>query len=270
MMLLDLVGPNAQGLTGYEPFIERFFGDLCRALNAAGRAFAAGDVDRLLAAAGAATHLPKDIKSVSAHHEARESAHRIWVAAVCGSPRLWQNTRGRIAQAIDEAAEHLSRIDPTILYSSIDPALILRWIHPVVLDYHLIDRNSFDYRIDPGVLAGAGPEIRAALAEYPPIDYPLWNRSITQESAWLLRDEEAGPARYRNRLPGFIPNAPQKRLLDALEGAALRTGEWAAKADVEQRTLMREKKELQARGLVAHDRRLGFYRPDAPPPDLPS
>jgi hypothetical protein len=68
--------------------------------------------------------------------------------------------------------------------------------------------------------------------------------------------------------PDFIPTRRQKALLEALEGRALRSDAWAERSKVEKSGLMRAKKELQARGLVKHHKGLGFYRPDAPPPEL--
>jgi hypothetical protein len=68
----------------------------------------------------------------------------------------------------------------------------------------------------------------------------------------------------------FVPNAFQKAILKALTGTALRTDALAAKVG-DRRRLFREKGglvELQERGKVKHNERLGFYRPDDPPDEL--
>jgi hypothetical protein len=57
-------------------------------------------------------------------------------------------------------------------------------------------------------------------------------------------------------------------MLKAIEGRALLTDDWVKRSGVGKRTLMKLKPELEKRGLVKHHPRLGFYRPDAPPPEL--
>ncbi len=60
-------------------------------------------------------------------------------------------------------------------------------------------------------------------------------------------------------------------ILEALAGVALRTDALAAKAGINRSALFAHPgglKELQARGDVSHHRRMGFYRPDAPPDEL--
>jgi hypothetical protein len=68
--------------------------------------------------------------------------------------------------------------------------------------------------------------------------------------------------------PVFVPNGRQKAMLEALEGRALRSDAWAIAAKIDKKDVMVLKKELQALGLVGHHKRLGFFRPDAPPPEL--
>lgn len=68
----------------------------------------------------------------------------------------------------------------------------------------------------------------------------------------------------------FVPTPFQQDILDALEGKALRTDALAAKVGDRSRLFRHPGglKELQEQGLVAHHKRLGFYRPDAPPEEL--
>jgi hypothetical protein len=68
----------------------------------------------------------------------------------------------------------------------------------------------------------------------------------------------------------FAPTDFQEAILEALEGKALRTDALAAKVG-DRRRLFRHPggiKELIEQGLVKHHDRLGYYRPDAPPPEL--
>lgn len=68
----------------------------------------------------------------------------------------------------------------------------------------------------------------------------------------------------------FLPTPFQQAILDALDGKALRTDALAAVVGDRPR-LFRPKggiKELQEHGMVAHHQRRGYYRPDAPPPEL--
>jgi hypothetical protein len=69
----------------------------------------------------------------------------------------------------------------------------------------------------------------------------------------------------------FIPTDVQERILIALEGRALTTDALAAAAGVDRSTPFKHPgglKELREHGLVRHTPRLGFWRPDAPPPEL--
>lgn len=68
----------------------------------------------------------------------------------------------------------------------------------------------------------------------------------------------------------FVPTATQDAILDALAGKALRTDALAARVDCDRRTLFKPNgiKELVQAGWVRHHRRLGYYRPDDPPPEL--
>ncbi len=66
----------------------------------------------------------------------------------------------------------------------------------------------------------------------------------------------------------FIPSPFQKFILTKLTGKALRT-DALANAVGSRRKLFKPGglKELQTQGLVDHHDRIGFYRPDAPPPE---
>jgi hypothetical protein len=79
------------------------------------------------------------------------------------------------------------------------------------------------------------------------------------------------PAREPEEKP-FIPSVPQRAILEALEGRAYRTDALSAKARLPRSQIFRKPKgglaELQEQGLVEHHDRVGYYRPDAPPPEL--
>ena len=67
----------------------------------------------------------------------------------------------------------------------------------------------------------------------------------------------------------FFPTSRQRRILDLLDGKTKKLAQLAQVLKVRPSTLSgRDLKELRARGLVRHDRRIGYYRPDAPPPEL--
>lgn len=69
----------------------------------------------------------------------------------------------------------------------------------------------------------------------------------------------------------FVPSPFQRAILEALKGRALRTDALAAKVGGDRRRLFRDPgglRELEREGRVAHHDSLGFYRPDAPPPEL--
>jgi hypothetical protein len=68
----------------------------------------------------------------------------------------------------------------------------------------------------------------------------------------------------------WLPTAFQQSILDALDGRALRAD--ALGDEVGDRGRLYKKpggiQELRDHGLVAHHPRRGYYRPDAPPPEL--
>jgi hypothetical protein len=68
----------------------------------------------------------------------------------------------------------------------------------------------------------------------------------------------------------FIPSDLQRQILQKLDGKALTLDALVSKLHVDRSRLHRDGlKELMARGLVKNSRRVGgYYRPDAPPPEL--
>jgi hypothetical protein len=70
--------------------------------------------------------------------------------------------------------------------------------------------------------------------------------------------------------PAWIPSEPQRQALEHLKGKALTRDSLASKLDKDPRVVTRDVlKALREQGLIRHDRRAGgFYRPDAPPPDV--
>jgi len=68
----------------------------------------------------------------------------------------------------------------------------------------------------------------------------------------------------------FVPTAFQCGILDALDGRALRTDALGAEVGDRGRLFRRPGglQELREQGLVDNHPRLGYYRPDAPPPQL--
>lgn len=69
----------------------------------------------------------------------------------------------------------------------------------------------------------------------------------------------------------FVPDPFQTAILTALEGKALRTDALASVVGDRSRLFRKPTggiPELRKEGLVDHHSRLGYYRPDAPPPEL--
>lgn len=71
-------------------------------------------------------------------------------------------------------------------------------------------------------------------------------------------------------LSRFVPTPFQKGILLALNGQALRTDDLAHKVGSRRKLFIHPGglRELQEQALVGHHKRLGYYRPDAPPPAL--
>ncbi len=70
----------------------------------------------------------------------------------------------------------------------------------------------------------------------------------------------------------FIPNDIQDAILAALDGKAMRTDQLVSKVGCDRRAIFRKPggvQELKDQGLVNTHARLGYYRTDAPPPNLP-
>lgn len=69
--------------------------------------------------------------------------------------------------------------------------------------------------------------------------------------------------------PAFVPNERQKAILELLNGRAKKLDQLALALGVAGETLSgRYLNELKAQGKVIHNRRIGYYRPDSPPPGL--
>jgi hypothetical protein len=67
----------------------------------------------------------------------------------------------------------------------------------------------------------------------------------------------------------FIPTARQRKILALLKGKAKKLAQLATILKVKEPTLCnRYLRELREQGLVVHNKRIGYYRPDAPPPEL--
>jgi hypothetical protein len=69
----------------------------------------------------------------------------------------------------------------------------------------------------------------------------------------------------------FIPSPLQEAILAALNGKGLRAEALALRCDVNKSQLYNVKgaiPELQEEGLIAHHPRVGYYRLDAPPPNV--
>lgn len=79
---------------------------------------------------------------------------------------------------------------------------------------------------------------------------------------------DAGPCREEEK--PFVPTAFQADILDALDGKALRADALGHKVGDRSRLYRRPGglHELREEGLVCLHKRLGYYRPDAPPPEL--
>lgn len=87
---------------------------------------------------------------------------------------------------------------------------------------------------------------------------------ITQDFASLMEEvvgDLAGP-----QDPVFVPNAFQKAILKALDHQALRTSSLGQRVGDERRLFRKNGlTELIEEGMVAHHKRIGYYRPDSPP-----
>ncbi len=67
---------------------------------------------------------------------------------------------------------------------------------------------------------------------------------------------------------GFVPNAVQSKILELLEGKAMKSTEIAKKIHSDTARVCRKKGgmgELQEQGLVRWSTTIGYFRPDAPP-----
>ncbi len=115
-----------------------------------------------------------------------------------------------------------------------------------------------------------------AFMEYDPVFAPDGDaREIARRLLVKYADKPVSLAlqRIACRVPEdvFVPNCIQEAILAALNGKALRSDALAHKAGYSKGNIYREPgglPELQRRGLVSHHKRLGYFRPDALPPEL--
>jgi len=106
---------------------------------------------------------------------------------------------------------------------------------------------------DPGKLAAS---LRAMIAA---------NRAMADALERMLPQPAVEP------LPSFIPTDFQRDILLALKNKSLRTDAIAHKLNCGRSRLFADPgglPELQEQGMVSHHKRIGYYRPDAPPPEL--
>jgi hypothetical protein len=67
----------------------------------------------------------------------------------------------------------------------------------------------------------------------------------------------------------FVRTVRQRQILDMLDGKSKKLAQLADRLKVKESTLSgRDLKELREQGLIDHSKRIGYYRPDAPPPEL--
>lgn len=97
------------------------------------------------------------------------------------------------------------------------------------------------------------------------------NLDLFEFSAWLRHGLLALAAIIRDSVGPFVPNAFQKQILAALDGRALKKMDLAKEVcggECNGNLLYRPGgiRELRDRGSVKWKSRLGFYRPDRPPP----
>jgi hypothetical protein len=92
--------------------------------------------------------------------------------------------------------------------------------------------------------------------------------ALVREMAHALGYDRQQPAPDARIEEIFIPTVIQKLILEALVGKAMRTKALVEVVKVDQGQMFREMKELRRRGSVLHHTRLGFFRPDFPPPAL--
>lgn len=102
----------------------------------------------------------------------------------------------------------------------------------------------------------------------------LWLKSGIRIQVDVPDDGQREPAEPPAARPAagsrFVPTPFQKGILQALSGQARRTDDLAHKVGNRRKLFIHPGglRELQEQGLVGHHKRLGYYRPDAPPPVL--
>jgi hypothetical protein len=114
--------------------------------------------------------------------------------------------------------------------------------------------------------------------QYPPLDGPVKvcihlaaNLELISVTVEAVPGRGGPPARPARRpAEAWGPTPTQRAILTALDGVALRTAGLAEVLGGDRLALFRAGGigELRDRGFVAHEPRIGYYRPDAPPPEL--
>jgi len=105
-----------------------------------------------------------------------------------------------------------------------------------------------------------------------PLRVAYWMEGISDPVSLPLVSWSPPPAIAQPVEP-FVPNALQGGILDALEFRALRTDALLSVVAADRSRLYKRPggiHELREHGFVGLHPRLGYYRPDAPPPELAS
>jgi hypothetical protein len=134
---------------------------------------------------------------------------------------------------------------------------------------------------DPGSLVALTEAARSLVRKLYGAGEHLVRITIRTRSRIRIRvdvPEGRRPARIASQRPAaprmpptpFVPTPFQKGILQALHGQALRTDDLGRKVGSRRKLFSHPGglRELRENNLVAHHKRLGYYRPDAPPPAL--
>jgi hypothetical protein len=78
----------------------------------------------------------------------------------------------------------------------------------------------------------------------------------------------AGQSAPADPLADFVPTRAQCSILEALEGKVLKGVNLESESGLEHSQMFQVLKKLQALGIVKRHPSLGYYRVDAPPPEL--
>lgn len=160
------------------------------------------------------------------------------------------------------------------------PELSHRWLEAVcdLAPVEPAGYHCFDVRRVPGNIFQASAILLERLqAAVGPYLQKRFGTEAAKEPSQARPDEQPPPKQEPE--PPFVPLPAHKAILDALDGRALRTDALANAAKLERRSLFNRKRtdgtviigyltELADRKLVSNHPRLGYFRPDRPPPAL--